>query len=178
MSRCKRGSNRRKAAKARLARVHTRNSDRRKDWTEKTSTDIARRHDTIRIEDLKVRNMVRSARGTVENPGRKVRQKAGLNRSILNAGWSLFAQRLQDKAPGRVEKVNPRFTSQRCSACGHVDSNSRKSQALFDCTACTYVGNADLNAARNIAAGHAVRGEAGLPDSLKRVPQSAASLVA
>jgi IS605 OrfB family transposase len=174
LSRCKRGSNRRKKAKSRLARLHARKADRRKDWAEKASTDIARRYDTIRIEDLKVRNMVRSAKGTIAEPGRNVRQKAGLNRSILNAGWTLFATRLEQKAAGRVEKVNPAFTSQRCSSCGHVDSNSRKSQALFECTACAYVSNADLNAAKNIAAGRAARG-AEKSSALKRVPQHVAS---
>lgn len=172
LSRCKRGSNRRKRAKIRLAKVHARNTDRRKDWAEKSSSDIARRYDVIRIEDLNVRNMVRSARGTIESPGRNVRQKAGLNRSILASGWGLFARRLQDKAFGRVEKVNPAYTSQRCSVCSHVDANSRKSQALFVCTACGYTSNADLNAARNIAAGRAVRG-AETVSALKRVPQHA-----
>jgi transposase len=105
LSRGKRGSTRRKRATRRLARLHTRNTDRRKDWAEKTSTQIARRYDTIRVEDLKVANMVRSAGGTIERPGRKVGQKAGLNRTILNAGWTLFATGLEHKALGRVEKV-------------------------------------------------------------------------
>lgn len=177
LSRCKRGSNRRKKARAELARLHARNADRRKDWAEKTSTEIARRYDTIRIEDLKVRNMVRCARGTVENPGRNVRQKSGLNRSILAAGWSLFATRLEHKAQGRVEKVNPAYTSQRCSVCEHVARESRESQALFLCVACGHTSNADLNAARNIAAGHAVRG-AEKVSALNREPQHSPSLVA
>jgi IS605 OrfB family transposase len=108
--------------------------DRRKDWTEKVSTDIARRFDVIMVEDLQIRNMTRSAKGTQENPGRNVRQKAGLNRSILRSGWGLLVRRLEQKAPGRVEKVNPAFTSQRCSTCGQVDSKSRESQAVFRCT--------------------------------------------
>lgn len=173
LSRCQRGSNRRLRAKARLARLHVRNADRRTDWAEKASTDIARRYDTIRIEDLRVANMVRSAKGTLAEPGRDVAQKAGLNRSILAAGWALFATRLQQKAAGRVEKVHPAYTSQRCSACGHVDAKSRQSQALFACTACTYVGNADVNAARNIAAGHAARGAGGLPPASNREPHHA-----
>ena len=90
-----------------------------------------------------------------------MRQKSGLNRAILAQGWGLLVRRLQDKAPGRVEKVKPHFTSQRCSACGHVDPESRESQARFVCTACGFAGHADVNAAINIAAGHAVtRGEA------------------
>ncbi len=162
LSRAKRGSNRRQRAKTRLARTMARDADRRKDWAEKTSTDIARRFDVIRVEDLKIANMTRSARGTVDEPGRNVRQKAGLNRGILRSGWGLFARRLEEKAPGRVEKVNPRFTSQRCSACGHVDAESRKSQARFVCTACNFACNADVNAAINIAAGHAATAREGL----------------
>jgi putative transposase len=161
LSRAKRGSSRRRRAKTRLARIKARDADRRKDWAEKTSTDLARRFDVIRVEDLRIRNMTRSARGTADEPGRNVRQKAGLNRAVLAAGWGLFAQRLEQKAPGRVEKINPAYTSQRCSACGHVAAESRESQVLFRCVACTYTGNADVNAARNIAAGHAVTARGG-----------------
>lgn len=170
LSRCKPGSNRRRKAKARLARAHARNADRRKDWVEKVTTDLARRFDLIRVEDLSIANMTRSAKGTVKRPGRNVRQKAGLNRAIMEGGWGLFAQRLQDKAPYRVEKVNPAFTSQRCSRCGHLDRNSRKSQAEFLCTACGYAINADENAAINVAAGQAVRG-AEKSSASKRRPQ-------
>ena len=99
------------------------------------STDIARRFDLIRVEDLQISNMTRSAKGAGE-PGPHVRAKAGLNRGILRSGWGLLVRRLQDKAPGRVEKVRPAFTSQRCSACGRVDRGSRESQAVFRCTAC------------------------------------------
>ena len=70
-------------------------------------------------------------------------------------------RRLADKAPGRVEKVKPRYTSQRCSACGHVDARSRESQPRFVCTACGFACHADVNAARNIAAGHAVTARGG-----------------
>ena len=167
LSRAKRGSTRRRQARTRLARAKARDADRRKDWAEKTSTDIARRYDVIRIEDLRIGNMTRSAKGTIAEPGRNVRQKAGLNRAILAQGWGLFARRLEDKAPGRVEKVNPAFTSQRCSACGHVDRKSRESQADFRCTACNFACNADVNAARNIAAGHAVTARGG-PGKLSR----------
>jgi putative transposase len=175
LSRAKRGSNRRKRVRARLARVQARNANARKDWTEKASTDIARRYDLIRVEDLKIGNMTRSARGTIDAPGRNVAAKAGLNRSVLQQGWGLFARRLEDKAPGRVEKITPAYTSQHCSACGHVDRQSRKSQADFLCTACGYACNADVNAARNIAAGHAVtaRGGRALAGPVNREPQHA-----
>src|SRR5271154_5367474 len=170
--RARRGSNRRSRVRHAIARLRAREADRRKDWAEKTSTGIARRFDVIRVEDLKIANMTRSAAGTRENPGRNVRAKAGLNRGILGSGWGLLVRRLQDKAPGRVEKVNPAFTSQRCSACGQVDRGSRESQAVFRCTACGVAGNADVNAARNIAAGHAVtaRGGDGVARPVNREP--------
>jgi len=145
----------------------------RKDWVEKTSTDLARRFDLVRVEDLKITGMTRSAKGTVARPGRNVSQKAGLNRGILASSWGLLVRRLRDKAPGRVEKVSPAYTSQRCSACGHVAAESRKSQALFACVACTFACNADVNAAKNIAAGHAVtaRGRSLLGERVNREPQ-------
>jgi putative transposase len=179
LARAKHGSNRRVKVRQRLARAQARNTDARKDWAEKASTDIARRYDHIRIEDLKVARMTRSARGTVDAPGRNVRQKAGLNRSILASGWSLFATRLEDKAAGRVEQINPAYTSQCCSACGHVDRKSRENQADFRCTACGFACNADVNAAKNIAAGHAVtaRGRSLLGGRMNREPQHELLLV-
>jgi putative transposase len=173
LARAKRGSNRRSRMKHAIARLKARETDRRKDWAEKVSTGLARRFDTIRVEDLQITNMTRSAKGTRENPGRNVRQKAGLNRGILGSGWGLLVRRLEEKAPGRVEKINPAFTSQRCSACGHVDARSRESQARFMCTACGFAGNADVNAARNIAAGRAVtaRGGDGAARPVNREPQ-------
>jgi putative transposase len=178
LARAKRGSNRRGRVRHAIARLRARESDRRKDWAEKVSTGIARRFDVIRVEDLKIGNMTQSAKGTRENPGRNVRAKAGLNRGILGSGWGLLVRRLQDKAPGRVEKVRPAFTSQRCSACGQVDANSRESQPRFVCTACGFAGHADVNAAINIAAGHAVtaRGGDGVTRPVNREPQLLASL--
>jgi transposase len=161
LARARRGSNRRGRVRVAIARLKARQSDRRKDWAEKTSTDIAARFDVIRVEDLRITNMTRTARGTPEEPGRNVRAKAGLNRGILGSGWGLLVRRLQDKAPGRVEKIHPAYTSQRCSACGHIAAGSRESQALFRCVACGYADNADVNAARNIAAGHAVTARGG-----------------
>ena len=172
LARARPGSNRRAGVKRAVARLRAREADTRKDWAEKASTDIARRFDLIRVEDLRIADMTRSARGTAQNPGRNVRAKAGLNREILRSGWGLLVRRLQEKAPGRVEKVKPHFTSQRCSACGHVDAKSRESQARFVCTACGFASNADVNAARNIAAGHAVtaRGGDGITRPVNREP--------
>jgi putative transposase len=178
LARTRCGSARRGEARTALARLKARETDRRKDWCEKTSTGIARRFDVIRVEDLNIRGMTRSAKGTVEKPGKNVRAKAGLNREISRSGWGLLVRRLEDKAPGRVEKVPAAYTSQRCSACGHVDGRSRESQARFRCTACGYAGNADVNAARNIAAGHAVKARRGDGASrpVNREPQLSASL--
>ena len=172
LARARRGSNRRSQIKSAIARLKVRETDRRKDWAEKASTGIVRRFDVIRVEDLRIGNMTRSAKGTAQNPGRNVRQKAGLNREILRSGWGLLVRRLEEKAPGRVEKIRPAFTSQRCSACGHVDPESRESQARFVCTACGFAGNADVNAAINIAAGHAVtaRGGDGVARPVNREP--------
>jgi len=177
LARTKRGSKRRTRVRLALARLRARETDRRKDWAEKASTAIARRFDLIRVEALQIPGMTRSAKGTVADPGRNVRAKAGLNRGILRSGWGLLVHRLADKAPGRVEKVNPAFTSQRCSACGQVDPKSRESQAVFRCTACGYAANADVNAAINIAAGHAVTARGGRRDAgpVNREPQLLAS---
>jgi transposase len=173
LARARRGSERRKGVRLAIARLKARETDRRKDWAEKASTDIARRFDTIRVEDLLIKNMTRSAKGSAGNPGRNVRQKSGLNREILRSGWGLLVRRLEEKAASRVEKITPAFTSQRCSACGHVDAKSRESQARFVCTACGFACNADVNAARNIAAGHAVAARGGFRDAgpVNREPQ-------
>ena len=165
LARARRGSSRRSRVKHAIARLRARETDRRKDWAEKASTGIARRFDLIRVEDLQIGNMTRSARGTRGDPGRNVRAKAGLNRGILGSGWGLLVRRLEEKAPGRVEKVSPALTSQRCSACGQVDRDSRESQAVFRCTACGFACNADVNAAINIAAGHAVTARGGFRDA-------------
>ena len=166
-------SYRHRKVKTAIAKLKARETDRRKDWCEKASTDIARRFDVIRVEDLHITNMTRSARGSADKPGRNIRAKAGLNRGILGSGWGLLVRRLKDKAPGRIEQVSPAFTSLRCSACGHIAAESRKSQALFHCVACAFVCNADVNAARNIAAGHAVtaRGRSPVGRRKNREPQ-------
>jgi putative transposase len=175
LARARRGSNRRAKVKAQAAWVGVRETDRRRNWAEKTSTDLARRFDVIRVEDLHIKNMTRSAHGTVDRPGRNVAQKTGLNKGIRQSGWGILVRRLEAKAPGRVEKVPPAYTSQRCSACGHVAAESRKSQALFRCVACNFACNADVNAARNIAAGHAVNARGGDRDAgpVNREPQLA-----
>jgi transposase len=173
LARAERGSNRRARLKTAIAKVKARVVDRRKDWVEKTTTDLDRRYDLIRFEDLNVVGMTRSARGTIDQPGRGVSAKAGLNRGILAAGWGQLAARLEHKAPGRVQKVNAAFTSQACSVCGHYTPDNRESQAVFRCVACGHQANADVNAARNITAGRAVtaRGGRALAGPVNREPQ-------
>ncbi|MHB8189887.1 MAG: RNA-guided endonuclease InsQ/TnpB family protein [Ferrimicrobium sp.] len=182
------GSNRRKRTKLAIAKLAAKETDRRKDWIEKTTTELVRNYDIIAIEDLKVKNMTRSAKGTLQSPGKNVRAKSGLNRSILEQGWGLFRQRLTDKATNATELVqitviNPAYTSLRCSECGYTDKRNRKSQAIFCCLSCNYTDNADVNAARNIissAVGLAVSGRPGTShankhsDPVKRQPPKAA----
>ncbi|MFC5746416.1 RNA-guided endonuclease InsQ/TnpB family protein [Actinomadura rugatobispora] len=186
LGRARRGSHRRAGLKAALARLKARQSDRRKNWVEQTSTRLAREYDAIGVEDLNTRGMTRSAKGTIERPGCNVAAKAGLNRGILASGWAMLVERLEHKAPGRVHKINPAYTSQRCSACRTIDPQARESQARFRCRSCGFACNADVNAARNIAheirllctlvdtaAGPAVaaRGRPGVPERTNREPQ-------
>ncbi|WP_326718364.1 transposase [Streptomyces sp. NBC_00243] len=157
-ARAPKGDKAKTAEYAKVARLKAREADRRKDWCEKTSTMLARTYELVRFEKLNIKNMTASAKGTVEKPGKKVRQKAGLNRAILAQGWGLLRQRTEQKAPGRVEDVPAPFTSLRCSACGWIEKKSRKSQADFVCVSCGFTCNADENAATNVAAG-----QGGLP---------------
>ncbi len=152
-ARASKGSPRRRAEYTKANRYRRKEADRRKDWCEKTSTMLARSFDTIRFEDLKIKNMTRSAKGTAEEPGRRVAQKTGLNRAILAQGWGLLRTRTGHKASGRVQDVPARNTSVRCSDCDWIDKNSRKSQASFVCSNCGFSCNADLNASLNVAAG-------------------------
>jgi len=177
LARAERGSHRRDKTKRAIAKLKARERDRRKDWVEKTTTDLARRFDVLRVEALDVRAMTRSARCTVAQPGAGVAQKRGLNRAIMRSGWGQLAARLQHKAFGRVERIPAAYTSQRCSDCRHIAPGNRKSQAVFECQACTAGPcNADVNAARNIAAGRAVkaRGDLAARQSANREPQLSA----
>ncbi|TDD59889.1 transposase [Kribbella antibiotica] len=183
LARCRRGSQRCRRVRVAIAKLHARVRDRRKDWIEKTSTDLARRYDVIRVEDLRITAMIRRPKPKPDPehsggylPNRR-RAKAGLNRGILASGWGLLVRRLEEKAPGRVEKVNPAFTSQTCSVCGHCAPGNRESQAKFRCVACGHQANADVNAAVNIAAGRAVSARREVPQLAlpKREPQPTAS---
>lgn len=155
LARQKKGSHRREQTKAKIARLRERERDTRKDWIEKTSTRLVQDYDLIVLEDLKVKNMMSSAAGTVEAPGTNVAQKRGLNRSIAAQGWAMLRQRIEQKAkaatsPVLVVAVNPANTSRRCYACGHTAANNRESQAVFVCRSCGHSDHADVNAAKNI----------------------------
>jgi putative transposase len=145
--------------KSRITRLHIRIADMRNDYLHKLSTDISKNHAAVVLEALKVKNMSASAKGTIELPGRKVRQKAGLNKAILDQGWGnfrLYLEYKQIRRGGMVIYVNPAYTSQRCSCCGHTHPANRKNQSEFLCQACGLALNADFNAAINISrAGHA-----------------------
>jgi putative transposase len=163
VSRKKKRSANCKKAIHRLGALHRRIARQREDWLHKLTTQLAAQHPVIAIEDLRVAAMSASAKGTASEPGANVAQKAALNRSILDAAWGEFRRQLDYKLAavgGQLIAVPPAYTSQTCSACGHVHKGNRPSQALFLCLACGHAENADTNAAKNIlAAGHAVWAE-------------------
>ncbi|MGJ5894351.1 RNA-guided endonuclease InsQ/TnpB family protein [Streptomyces niveiscabiei] len=158
-ARAPKGSDRKTAEYAKVAKLKAREVNRRKDWCEKTSTMLARTYDLVRFEKLNIKTMTAKAKAKPDpdRPGQYLRNgraaKAGLNRAILAQGWGLLRQRTEHKAPGRVEDVPAPYTSLRCSACGWIDKNSRKSQAEFECSSCGFTCNADTNAAVNVVAG-------------------------
>lgn len=165
LSRQKRGSRRRQRHVLYLRKLHRRRANRRSDWQHKASRGIASMASTVVVEDLNIRGMSKSARGTVDNPGRHVKAKSGLNREILNMGWHGLVQRMSYKCR-EVIMVNPAHTSQTCSECGEVDGRSRRGRG-FKCVACGHADHADLNAARNIlASGIGAAAHGGILDGL------------
>jgi putative transposase len=152
-SRRQRGSRRWKKAQARAARIKARGARIRKHVNHDLTTAIARRDGGVVLEDLNIKNMTKSAKGTKEDPGKHVRQKAGLHRSIAEQSWYQFETFLGDKLAergGHLVKVNPAYTSQECAACGVTDKDSRASQALYRCRHGGTEHHADVNAAHNI----------------------------
>ncbi len=136
-----------------IAALHARARRRRKDFTEQVSTMLARDHRLSAFEDLHIRSMTASARGSVDAPGKNVHQKAGLTRAILDKGWYALEHRTGEKQVrhGHLHVVVPApGTSITCPECAHVDKESRVSQSMFVCTNCGYEAHADLNAAEVI----------------------------
>jgi putative transposase len=146
-------------AKARVQRIHSRIGNTRRDYLHKTSTAISQNHAMVCIEDLQVRNMSKSAAGTADAPGRNVRAKSGLNKSILDQGWFEFRRQLDYKLAwngGWLVAVPPQYTSRTCPCCGYVSADNRKTQAQFACVECGFEENADVVGAINVLrAGHA-----------------------
>lgn len=159
MSRKVKFSNNWKKAKARVQKIYARIGNARRDYLHKTSTAISQNHAMVCIEDLQVRNMSKSAAGTADAPGRNVRAKTGLNKSILDQGWFEFRRQLDYKLAWRggwLIAVPPQNTSRTCPCCGHVSADNRQIQAKFECVACGFEDNADLVGAINVLrAGHA-----------------------
>jgi putative transposase len=142
-----------KKAKARVTRLHAKIARIRQDYLHKTTTTLSKSHALVVIEDLQVKNMSASVRGTVSKPGRNIRQKSGLNKSILDQGWFEFRRQLtykQEWRGGEVLAVPPHHTSQTCPVCSHVSAENRKTQSKFECVNCGYKANADMVAAMNI----------------------------
>jgi putative transposase len=153
-------SNNWKKAKSQIQRIHTRIANSRRDYLNKVTTTISKNHAIVCIEDLQVRNMSKSAAGSSGKPGKNVHAKSGLNRSILDQGWSEFRRQLEYKQVwrgGLVIAVPPGNTSRTCPSCGQVSGENRRTQARFSCVVCGFEENADLVGAINVlAAGHAV----------------------
>lgn len=151
----KKGSENRRKAVRRLAAFKARQARIRRDAMEKATTAIAKNHGAVAMEDLRVRNMTASARGTVEEPGRNVAAKAGLNRSILDVAPGALRARLGQKlaaSGGVLLLVPPAHTSQRCHVCGDIRPENRSERDRFACQACRHEEDADINAAQNIRA--------------------------
>ena len=167
--------------KYKIQRQHSRIANIRRDCLHKVTTAISKNHAMIVIEDLKVKNMSRSATGTTGQPVRDVRAKSGLNRSILDQGWYEMRRQLEYKQlwrGGQVLTVSPAYTSQRCACCGHTEKENRLSQSRFVCLASGYTANADVNGARNIlAAWHAVLACGGMVQSGRPLKQEPTEMI-
>lgn len=150
LSRQVKGSHRREITKVRYQKACAAERFARLNWAHHVSRDISSRYDLAYMEALNIRGMTKSAKGTVEQPGKNVKAKSGLNRQILVSGWGMLENCLSYKM--EVRKVNPAYTSQTCHRCGHVAKENRLSQSVFKCTACGHGDDADVNAALNILA--------------------------
>ena len=134
---------------AKFAKAAARIANLRADWAHQTSRDIARACEYAALEKLRTPNMTRKGGGTKENPGKRVAQKRGLNRSILNSGWGALARCLEYKTGG-IAEVDPAYTSKQCSACGTVNKRLKRGQRQWKCAECGAEHHRDRNAAINI----------------------------
>jgi putative transposase len=161
LSRCQRNSNRRRKARDVVAAIHRKIRRQRLDHHHKLALALVRDYDVIVHEDLQIKNMTRSAKGTPQKPGSNVAAKSGLNRSILDAGWGVFLQILASKAESADRTtiaVNPANTSRECNRCGYTALDNRRGEE-FRCLSCDHVDHADLNSPKVMLnrAGTAVR---------------------
>ncbi|KIM05286.1 MAG: hypothetical protein KU29_09900 [Sulfurovum sp. FS06-10] len=152
LSRRKKGSANRTKAKAKLAKKHLKLKNKKNDFLHKITKKLSE-NQTIAVENLKIKNMSKKAKGSIDNPTMRSSAKRGLNRSILQQSWGKFFELLDYKLRrngGQLIKVDPRFTSQKCSSCGHISNENRLKQAQFICKNCGNRLNADYNASVNI----------------------------
>ena len=153
MSRKVKFSNNWRKAKSKVQRIHARIGNARRDFLHKATTTISQNHAIVCIEDLQVRNMSKSAAGSTEMPGKNVRAKSGLNKSILDQGWFEFRRQLDYKLAwngGWLVAVPPQNTSRTCPCCGHISADNRRTQAQFLCVECGFEENADVVGAINV----------------------------
>ena len=148
-------SNRWKRLKCKISKLHTRIANIRNDYLHKISSELSKNHALVILEDLKIVNMTGSAKGTVENPGKNIKQKSGLNRAILDQGWGEFIRQLEYKLTwngGQLIQINPKNTSRKCPKCSYISAENRKTQATFCCQQknCNYTANADYVGSLNI----------------------------
>ncbi|UXN33784.1 transposase [Avibacterium paragallinarum] len=139
--------------KAKIAKLHHKIANCRKDFLHQTSSKISKNHAMIYIEDLQVSNMSKSAKGTAETPGKNVAAKSGLNQAILDQSWFEFRRQLDYKTQwqgGFLVAVPAQNTSRTCPCCGHVAKENRQTQANFECVECGYTENADVVGALNV----------------------------
>ncbi|MDH5820459.1 MULTISPECIES: RNA-guided endonuclease InsQ/TnpB family protein [Acinetobacter] len=163
-----------------INKLHHHIANIRHDYLHKVTTTLSKNHAMIVVEDLKVANMSKSAKGSIEEKGKNVKAKSGLNKSILDQGWSMLVNMLvykQQWRGGLLVKVDPKYTSQTCSSCGHVAKENRLTQANFSCVECGFSENADINASRNIlAVGHTVLSVEGRCGKDRPVKQKASEI--
>jgi len=176
-------SNNWKKAKAKVQKIHTTIANARRDFLHKATTTISQNHAVVFVEDLQVRNMSKSAAGTVENPSKNVAAKSGLNKAILDQGWGEFRRQLDYKLAwngGILFAVPAHYTSQECPECHHVSADNRQTQARFVCVKCHYENHADYVGAINVKErGHRLLacGDGALRPSMKQEPAEVSQLI-
>ena len=163
LGRKNKGSKNRETARVALVKTERKITNSRYDFLQKTSSTISKNHALVAVEDLRITNMSKSAKGTKERPGKNVRAKSGLNREILACGWGYFKNMLSYKqmySGGVLVSISPKNTSRKCSCCGIIDAGSRVRQEWYACIHCGHEIHADTNAAINIlAAGRVAVGD-------------------